>query len=95
MHGRGSSLHSHLLWVVSNSFGSNSVNWDGGYSSTYVHNESQLKSDVSPKLMSAILELTAKRTTNFSIQHLLHLRMVSQRYLESKQHHCHVLKADL
>lgn len=65
MHGRGSSLHSHLLWVVSNSFGSNSVNWDGGYSPTYVHNESQLNSEVSPKLMSAILELTAKRTTNF------------------------------
>ena len=35
------------------------------YSSTYVHNESQLNSDVSPKLMSAILELTAKKTTNF------------------------------
>lgn len=65
MHGRGSNLHSHLLWVVANSFGSASLNWDGGYVSSYVHNEPQLNSEVSPKLMSAILELTAKKSVEF------------------------------
>ena len=65
MHGRGSNLHSHLLWVVANSFGSASLNWDGGYVSSYVHNESQLNSEVSPKLMSAILELTSKKGVEF------------------------------
>jgi hypothetical protein len=61
MHGRGTRLHSHLLWVVANSFGSKSVSWDGDYHSDYIHNDDQLNSLVAPKLMSAILELNAKK----------------------------------
>ena len=78
--GSGTALHDYLLWLVACSVKcENFYHWEGYQLEPYLHNEQHLDSNVAPKIMSALLQLSGTRNSKvFSAQDICELDNITE-----------------
>lgn len=77
--GRGSSLHDHLLWIISSSVHSKQYHWDGTELDSYYYDEQYLSSSVAPLVLNGLLELSGKTGLNeFSAEDIAELDDIAE-----------------
>ena len=78
--GSGTALHDYLLWLVACSVKcENFYHWEGNKLVPYMHNEQHLDSNVAPKIMSALLQLSGTKNSKvFSAQDICELDNVTE-----------------
>ena len=78
--GSGTALHDYLLWLVACSVKcENFYHWEGYQLEPYLHNEQYLDSNVAPKIMSALLQLSGSRNSKvFSAQDICELDNITE-----------------
>lgn len=77
--GRGSTLHDHLLWIISSSSHCKQYHWDGVELDTYHYDHKYLKSQVAPLVISGILELSGRTSLyEFTSEEIAELDDISE-----------------
>jgi len=77
--GRGSTLHDHLLWIISSSVQCKQFHWDGTELDTYYHGKKYLNSKIAPLVLSGILELAGRTNLlEFSSEEIAELDEISE-----------------
>ena len=79
--GRGSTLHDHLLWIISSSVQCKQFHWDGTELDTYYHGKKYLNFKIAPLVLSGILELSGRTNLlEFSSEEIAELDEISDQY---------------